>query len=192
MASPFASQMPASISDTDAEDLRLASQADVEELYRRYSVRTLAFLSSMGVRGADADDIHQRVWMRVLESLRKKQFDGHFRGWLFQIVRNAAIDAMKKKRPEPLDASVAEVTLSVDAAPYQSMIDAEYRDALANCLQQLADDQQKIVRSRLTGDGYQVVAKTLGITTARAHRIFFDAKQSLATCLGKSSAGVPR
>lgn len=175
--------------ECDRDDLELARQVDVDVLYRRYSRRTLAFLSSLGIRGADADDIHQKVWVRVLESLRKHPFEGHFRGWLFQIARNTAIDSMRKKRPDLLDATVAEATVSDSTGPEQSLIDAEYQAALTNCVDKLDDLQRRIVRSRLSGDDYSSICKSLAITTSRAHRLFFDAKEELAQCLGRTSLG---
>ena len=188
--SPFASRMSStSTTEFDAEDLEFARRVDVDPLYRRYSRRTFAFLSSMGIRGADADDIHQKAWVRVLTALQKKPFEGHFRGWLFQIVRNTAIDAMRKKRPDSLDANVAEETISHSDAPDQPMIDAEYQSALASCVGELDEQQSQIVKGRLAGDNYTVICERMQITTSRAHRIFFDAKQALASCLGRTSIG---
>jgi len=174
----------------DQEDLELARRVDVDSLYRRYDKRTFAFLASMGIRGSDADDIHQRAWMRVLEALRKKPFEGHFRGWLFQIIRNTAIDAMRKKRPDSLDTEVAEATIGETSAPDQRLIDAEYQSALTHCLGKLEQAQREIVRGRLAGENYDQISKRLEIPTSRAHRVFFDAKTALATCLGRPSQGV--
>ena len=181
--------MPNDSDQLDQEDLSLAQRADVDALYRRYDQRTFAFLASLGIRGPDADDIHQKAWLRVLESFRKKQFEGHFRGWLFQIIRNTAIDAMRKKRPEPLDTEVAEATISVASQPDQPLIDAEYQAAVAECVNQLKGHQRELIRGRLSGQTYDGIAQQLEITTARAHRLFFDAKANLAKCLQKSAAG---
>lgn len=173
----------------DAEDLEYARRADVDALYRRYQRRTFAFLASLGVRGADADDIQQKVWIRVLETLRQQSFEGHFRGWLFQIVRNTAIDAMRKKRPEPLDTEIAEATISDARDPEQGLIDEEYKLMVAKCVDQLDSTQQQIVRGRLAGESYEVICQRLQIATSRAHRQFFDAKQALTACLGRAGFG---
>ena len=187
----FAGRMRTTNDTFDAEDLEFARCVDIDALYQRYDRRTYAFLASLGVRGADADDIQQKVWMRVLEALRKKPFEGHFRGWLFQIVRNTAIDSMRKKRPEPLDAEIAEATISDSSAPDQGLIDAEYKAAVAKCVERLDDVQQQIVRGRLAGESYDVICERLQITASRAHRQFFDAKQALTVCLGQAGLGGP-
>ena len=177
--------------DFDAEDLEFARRADIESLYQRYDRRTFAFLASLGIRGADAEDIHQKAWMRVLEALRKKPFEGHFRGWLFQIVRNTAIDSMRKKRPESLDAEIAQETIADASGPEESLIDEEYKSAVARCVERLDENQQHIVRGRLAGESYDTICERLQITTARAHRQFFDAKKALAACLEHTAFGAP-
>ena len=173
----------------DNEDLDLARAKDVGSLYRRYDRRTYAFLASLGIRGSDADGVHQRAWLRVLEALRKKPFEGHFRGWLFQVVRNTAIDAMRKKRPEALDSDVAAATISDTRLPEQSMIDAEYQAAVARCVDRLETTQREIVRGRLAGESYDAISKRLEIKTDRAHRLYFNAKTSLGKCIAQSSGG---
>jgi len=184
-----ARRMSATNSDFDAEDLAFARRVDFDALYERYSRRTFAFLTSLNIRGADAEDVHQKVWMRVLEALRKKTFEGHFRGWLFQITRNSAVDLMRKKQPDSLDTTVAEETISVNHSPDQSMIDAEYQSALANCVGKLEPQQRTIVRFRLAGADYTKISEKMQLSSARAHRIFYDAKKALASCLGRTSVG---
>ena len=167
----------------DEEDLEFARDLDIDALYNRYKQRTLAFIASMGIQGADAEDVQQKAWVRIVQSLREQPFEGHFRGWLFQIVRNTAIDMMRKKRPDPMSAEIAEATIADSGSPDQPMIDNEYRAAVSSCIEALEDEQRDLVRGRLAGDNYQTIAQRLKISTAKAHRIFFDAKQALRECL---------
>ena len=173
--------MPANNFDT--EDLDFARNEDVESLFHRYQQRTLAFIASLGLRGADAEDVQQRAWMRVVEGLRKKPFEGHFRGWLFQIVRNAAIDMMRKKRPDSMTAEIAAATIASGNCPEQPLIDREYQSAVSSCVEALESEHRKIVQGRLAGENYETIASRLNISTSRAHRIFFDAKNALRECL---------
>ena len=186
-------RMPESHSDLHADshidDVDLARAVDITSLYEKYSRRSLAFLASMGVRHADAEDVAQKAWLRVFQSLNKKPFEGHFRGWLFQILRNTAIDAMRKKRPEAWDEATAESATDDIAAPDQSLLDAEYSVVLKGCLETLEPDTRKIVSGRLAGDSYEAVANALNVQTARAHRLFFDAKKALAACLQQKGFG---
>lgn len=172
------------VGETDDQQDRLTAQvADVEALFERYGRRALAFLSSIGIRGADADDIHQQAWMKIVQSLRKKPFEGNFKAWLFQILRNTAIDAHRKKKPALLD-SDAQNQLVVDSSTVDaSLIESEYQSQIKDCLNQLADDARVLMKRKLAGDNYNAIAETLGLEVNRAHRIFFDAKASMTDCL---------
>ena len=167
----------------DVEDLELAQNGELDALFGRYQQRTLAFIASMGIRGAEAEDVQQKAWMRVVEALRKKSFEGHFRGWLFQIVRNTAIDMIRKKKPDPMSVEIAEATVASTVTPEQPMIDSEYKAAVSSCVEALEHEQREIVKGRLSGDNYQTIAGRLKISNARAHRIYFDAKNALRECL---------
>jgi RNA polymerase sigma factor (sigma-70 family) len=167
--------------DTDEE---LARRADVAALYGRYSRRLLAFLAGLGLTAADADDVHQETWARAVTALRRSPFEGTFRGWLFQVARNAAIDLARKKRPGSLSAEAADSVIGDDPPPDQLLIDADYQARLERCVGRLPEPEAAVVRGRLAGDGYEAVAARLGVATERAHKLFFLAKQALAACLG--------
>lgn len=174
---------------TAETDEELARRADVAALYGRYSRRLLAFLAGLGLNPSDADDVHQETWARAVTALRRRPFEGTFRGWLFQVARNAAIDLARKKRPGSLSAEAAGAVVGDDPSPDQPLIDADYQARLERCLGRLSEQEAAVVRGRLAGDGYEAVSARLGIAAERAHKLFFLAKQALAACLGVSTGG---
>ena len=175
--------------ELDRDDLELARRIDIDALYDRYRQRTFAFLASLGVRGADAEDVHQKVWIKVFQTLRERPFEGHFRGWLFQVLRNAAIDLMRRKRPESIEETGADSVVAATASPDASLIEAEQQAALTRCVEQLESQQRAIVVGRLSGETYSQISGRLNIESSRAHRIFFDAKQTLSDCVRQSLGG---
>jgi RNA polymerase sigma factor (sigma-70 family) len=167
------------------EDLRLAQAADIESLYRKYAKRCLAFLASLNVKGADAEDVNHQAWLRVCKTLESKTFEGNFRAWLFQILRNAAIDQFRKKKPELLDPVTAEQSLANDDSPDAGLIEAEYQSQIKKCIDLLAPASKTLMQLRLAGQDYNLIANKLGIDVTKAHRLFFDVKQSMANCLNR-------
>ncbi|MEM9186733.1 MAG: sigma-70 family RNA polymerase sigma factor [Planctomycetota bacterium] len=161
------------------------SLAELPALYEEYADRTLAFLVSLGLRRADAEDVHHEAWMKIVRKLGDAPLVGNFRAWMFQVMRNAAYDAMRRKRPTPTEDAAIEAAAGEAPAPAaeESMIQREYQDALAACLERLDEVRQGLVRGRLAGDDYPEIAKRLDIQVARAHRLFFSAKQSLTQCV---------
>ena len=181
----IASNSDADQADSDPSQI---NPSDVEALFEKYGRRVLAFLSTMGIRGADADDIHQQAWIKIIRSLEQSPFEGNFRAWLFKIVRNTAIDAKRKKTPELIDPTTSQSIVATHDSPDQSMIDSDYQRQLSTCLERLPEDARTLIQGRLAGDNYQTIAHRMKLDVTRAHRIFFDAKRSLTQCLEQQEA----
>lgn len=63
-----------------------------EELYRRYSQRVFSFLVNKLKNHADAEDILQKVFMKVHESKHLYNEKFKFEQWIFVISRTSVID----------------------------------------------------------------------------------------------------
>ena len=155
-----------------------------ERLYDRHASLLLAFLRARA--GIEADDLHQLVWLRVWEHLPASQ-PGPFRGWLHQIARHAMIDMARKKRPGLFGDGQAEaIADGRHASPAGSVEDRERAEALGNCLAKLPPEAAALVRRRLGGEEYEVIAAALQLTTARAHKLFYKAKEYLKSCVERA------
>ncbi|MEN1681567.1 MAG: sigma-70 family RNA polymerase sigma factor [Planctomycetota bacterium] len=137
------------------------------------------------MKRADAEDAHHEGWLKVVKALRDKPVEGNYRGWVFQVMRNAAYDAMRRKRPTPAEGELIEAAAGADpelTAP-SAMIQQEYRDALAACLGELDPLHQGLLRGRLAGRDYTELAEELGVAVARAHRVLHSAKTAVTRCV---------
>src|SRR5579863_8342787 len=107
----------------------------LHELYNRYAARLLGFLYTRCRSHADADDLAQKVWIKVYESATKFK-EGQFRKWLFTIARNEAIDAIRRRRVR------AEVgLLDGDGVLLDEALEENERlTAMRDCLQQIDGD----------------------------------------------------
>lgn len=192
---PAAARVPGAAQEADAQEVdatgdpssaaEAVSSADLPSLYEQYADRTLAFLVSLGLKRADAEDVHHEAWMKIVRKLSDGPLSGSFRAWMFQVMRNSAYDAMRRKRPTPTEDAAIEAAAggAPDLPAEEAMIEGEYRDALAGCLDELDATKQGLVRGRLTGDDYPEIAARLDIPVARAHRLFHTAKQLLTQCV---------
>jgi RNA polymerase sigma-70 factor (ECF subfamily) len=69
-------------------------------LYERYRRRLFGFLVKMLGDRTLAEDVYQEVWIKVLQGITT--YDprgGHFRGWLFRVAANAAVDRRRRRDP---------------------------------------------------------------------------------------------
>ena len=120
-------------------------------LYDEYSPRLYRFLLLRVQEPADAEDLLQRVFLKVIEALPAFEDRGlPFGAWLFRIARNAAIDFERSHRSTaPLDALVDRPveTPGPEVLAEQSLARARVREALAL----LTAEQRDVVVYRFIG-----------------------------------------
>lgn len=58
-----------------------------------------------GLEGGDSDDILQESFIKVFRNLREFDFDLKFQNWIYRIVRNTMIDALRKSKRNNQDIS---------------------------------------------------------------------------------------
>lgn len=154
-----------------------------EQLYDRHSQLLLAFLSSRTTR-SQLEDVHQTVWQKVWQFLPDRFTGGNFRAWLYQISRNHLIDQSRRKRPD--DASEAVESAAVTDDPGAPLMDEEHTQILERCLKRLQQDMAEIVRSRLAGENYETICERMNLIPARAHKLFFQAREQVGRCVQKA------
>jgi RNA polymerase sigma-70 factor (ECF subfamily) len=89
--------------DSEAVRLRRGDPEVLVSLLERYQHRLYRFLMRMVHDAATAEDLFQQTWLRVAENARKYDASRPLEPWLFSIARNAAIDHLRRVRPESLD-----------------------------------------------------------------------------------------
>jgi RNA polymerase sigma-70 factor (ECF subfamily) len=112
VAEPFEDQIsfveriePSTLEREDADTARLVARVQAgdselfSKLYQRYFDRVYAYLRITLQDPYEAEDATQEVFMRVMEALPKyERRSSPFRGWLFRIVRNAAINRLRQSQ----------------------------------------------------------------------------------------------
>lgn len=103
-----------------------------------------------------AEDITQESFTKAWKNMRRFIPGNSFRGWLFTIIRNTAIDYLRKKKDIPFssfETNVFTETLS-DAAPLpdELLARAEDREYLSILLRQLNPEYQEVLTLKNTSD----------------------------------------
>lgn len=168
-------------SDPDERLLRATLEGDLRafgELIQRHeaAVRRLA----MRVVGPnDADDVTQEAFLRAYHRLDRFRGEGQFRSWLLQIAANSALNAVRRRRPDPVDdipeSGRAAFGHDDDPGPVSLLEESERRERLQDKLGELRDEHRTVLILRdLEGLSYEEVAAAtrtpVGSVKGRLHR----------------------
>jgi RNA polymerase sigma factor (sigma-70 family) len=167
-------------------DEDLAARRDVGALYERYARRLLAFLGGLGVPPAQLDDVHHDVWLRVCKALEQKPFEGHFRGWLFQVARNLVTDRARSRR-DAAPLPPPDLVAGKGGSPLEGLLSAEEKAVLARCLGRLEMREAAVFTLRASGASYDEVCQQTGLDRPTAYRLSFEATKKLTSCVEQAT-----
>ena len=117
--------------DADVVRLRRGDLNALSELITRYQNRLYRYLLRIVRQPAEAEDLFQQTWLRVVEKIRSFDASRNFDAWLFTLARNLAIDHLRRIRPESLDEPLANSWHSETVADRISSKDTPLDHALA-------------------------------------------------------------
>lgn len=150
--------------------------AQFEARYREMLVR---FCRSLGVQHADAEDIIQSVFSKLLSGLKNFEYDpakGRFRDYLFRCVRSGFSDWAA--RPKPLGWSVVsrDGGAPVDAEASCELFEREwmnhhYRMALGAVRQNVDASSIAVLEATLAGTPVPEIARSLGMGEQAVYKV---------------------
>jgi RNA polymerase sigma-70 factor (ECF subfamily) len=87
-----------------ARGLRRRDPTLLDHLIQQYHYRLFRYLLMLTGSRQEAEDLFQETWMRVLEKGHQYNQRWKFEAWLFTIARHLAIDFLRRRQPQSLDA----------------------------------------------------------------------------------------
>ena len=154
-----------------------------------------AYLVALAIVGepADAEDLCQDAFVRGWEHLHECRHPERFRAWLCRIVRNLAVNHVRRspaRRTVPLDDATAR--LPAAASPAARAERADLTERLRDALARIPVVQRTVVLLHdLEGLQHADVAATLGISVTMSRRHLSDARRTLRRLLGTYSTLEP-
>lgn len=134
--------------ETLVERVQEGDSAALGALYDRLAERVYRFSLLRVGNHADAEDLTQRTFLKVIEALPRYQRRGiPFEAWLFRLARNAAVDLMRGRRThEPLES--ARETRSPAPGPEAAAEQAAELAAAGQAMLQLTAEQREVISYR--------------------------------------------
>ena len=110
----------------------MAVPESFEQIYAEHADAIYAFLVRMLGNHSDADDCFQAAWLAVhrnMDSAYREQ--GQLRAWLYRIVRNTALDELRRRRRRPNE-TPSDSLSGTQASPDETLAGNELATALAS------------------------------------------------------------
>ena len=162
--------------EPDPETIRAAVEGDVrafEEIVAGFQGPVWRFLSRVLGDAALAEDVAQEAFLRVHRRLDTYRFRSRFSTWLFQIARNAGIDAIRSRERRQ---RLLEAVPAATAQPATAELSAELQAALAS----LPEHQRAaFLVVEMLELRYREAAEVLGVPEGTVKSRVFHARQAL-------------
>ena len=180
--------------DTDDLDLvagvRAGDERAFELLYLRYHGRIAAYVRSMVHDHGRAEDITQEVFISAFRRMRETDRDIAFKPWMYEIAKNACIDAFRRSRHcnevsfdahGALGAGDHDRLAGMGAAPDAAVDTKVDLDNLRGAFGGLSETHHQILVMReLEGLSYRDIGERLGMSRPAVESTLFRARRRLA------------
>ncbi len=174
-----------SIAQGDERALRL--------LIERHSKAVYGTIFKMIGDATEAEDLSQRVFIRVYQSASRYRPEAQFTTWLMTITRNLVLNEYRRRQRKPWDSIFSseeeeprEFADSHQRTPDQNLQELELREAIDKALLALPEKQRlAMILSRYQEMSYEEISKTLKISLASTKSHLFRARETLKGSLSK-------
>jgi RNA polymerase sigma factor (sigma-70 family) len=142
---------------------------------KREQSRLLNFIRRRVPDPADAEDVLQEVFYRLVEANRLLMPIEHITGWLFQVARNRITDLFRKKQPETFNGFIIadengdelqfeDLLPSPDAGPEAEYARKLLLEELRRAIDELPKDQREVfMANEFEGRSFKQLAEQTGV-----------------------------
>ncbi len=152
-------------------------------LFERHHRGVYQFCLQMTRQPAQAEDLVQEVFMKILRRAGTFRREGTFKGWMFNIARNATLDSLRKYKRDAGTTNVEDVADKVlvdHRSAEQAASGQEALGTLKTALAQLPAHYQEVIwLGRFEFNSFEELAQALGCKTGTARVRMHRAMQKL-------------
>jgi RNA polymerase sigma factor (sigma-70 family) len=165
----------------DAEEMRMPQPLEVEHLIEaarsgdaaawdalvdRYLPLVTAVIRRLRLPPADADDVNQTVWLRLVEHLDRIREPRALPGWLATTARNEGLRQIRRRsRDLPVDPGTATFEVAEETDPGEALVEDLRAHALREAMLELPEKRRELLLLLLADPpvSYDEISARLGI-----------------------------
>src|SRR5215211_4927017 len=189
MADAVLAERPERAAERDEHQLvsaaRRGDDRAFEELYSRYQRRITAYVFGMVKDHGRAEDITQEVFVSALRRMRQTERPIAFKAWIYEIAKNACIDAYRRGRraeevsydaDDRLTPSDHVRLIATGPEPDAAVGAKQELDHLCGAFGGLSDSHHEILVMReLEGRSYKDIGERMGLSRPAVESTLFRA-----------------
>jgi RNA polymerase sigma-70 factor (ECF subfamily) len=135
---------------------------------------------------AEAEDVVQDCFVRVLERPSKLREVAEVRAWLVRICWNLALDRRRRKRPEQMDEAFAEALVSRELGADAAVAEARGMAKVLAAMERLPErERQALALSAMEELSTAEIGKAMGKSESSVRSLLFRARARLKERLGE-------
>ncbi|RZU41867.1 RNA polymerase sigma factor [Edaphobacter modestus] len=162
------------------------SEIDLTALVETYSTLLFRVAFSLLRSQAEAEDMVQDVFVRVLEHQRSLPEVREMRVWLVRIAWNLAIDRRRRIKPDQMDVVLAETLAATSISAEKALDEAQRMQAVLRELERLPKvERHVLLLSSLEDLNTREIATVLGKTESAVRGLLSRARTRLRERLEK-------
>jgi RNA polymerase sigma factor (sigma-70 family) len=144
-------------------------QSAWNEIVDRYTPLVVSVIYKHRLRPADAADVNQTLWLRLVEQIGRLREPEALPGWIMTTTRNECLRVLRVQQRthlyDPLSESDALESEQVDADVEADLLAVERRQALRDGFAELTDQCKRLLTKLMTDPppSYQVVSEELAM-----------------------------
>ena len=155
-----------------------------ELLIRAYSRLVFAQVYSILHHRQETEDIVQETFLKAYKTLWRLRQPEKFQSWLLSIARNRALDAIRRRKMDPLPENIGEIPEEVTENREQLMEKMEFHAKVRQAVSCLPEHHRLAITLRyLEGMDYQAIQETMGLTNGALRGILGRAVGTLRKTL---------
>jgi RNA polymerase sigma-70 factor, ECF subfamily len=171
----------------DGARAELLTETEFQDLYRAHGRPLWAYLYRLTGSAADADDLLQEAYCRLLATPMATREDAELRAYLFRIAANAATDLWRRggrgaRRTEPVTSETASVGDHAQAVALKQDMARTFRDLKPQ-------ERMLLWLAHVEGNAHAEIAASLGLKSASVPVLLHRARRKLADLLRKKGFG---
>jgi RNA polymerase sigma-70 factor (ECF subfamily) len=176
-----------SISAVSPSDVDSPLEAEVVELFDRWSDRLLRYLLSFGLTTADSEEVVQETFLALFQHLRRGKPKHNLKGWLFRVAHNLALKKRQQAKRDSQTCLEAPTLAAQDTVvdpspnPEAQSIQNQTQKRLWAVVSALPEQDRRCLALRAEGLRYREIASVLDISLG-----------AVSLSLGRSLARIAR